>query len=122
MSELLKGLNGVVKQIEDDLREIRSLERTEVQDKLDLRQGEREHAPDLDSLPEDDPLSALEREFLQPPFNNRLDPRLDYLDNMEGRPADAIKGLQSYDFLSPEAETKYKELLEGFYAGSTAGM
>jgi len=104
-------MDSVVKQIEDDLREIRSLERTEVQDRLDLRKGE-ERPPDLDSLPEDDPLSALEREFLQPPFKNRLDPRLDYLDNMEGRPSDAIKGLQSYDFLSPEAESKFKELTD----------
>ena len=105
-------MDSVVKQIEDDLREVRELERTEVNDRLDLRKEEAERLPDLDSLPEDDPLSALEREFAQPPFNNRLSPRLDYLDNMEGRPAEAIKGLQNYDFLSPEAEAKFKELTD----------
>jgi uncharacterized protein with von Willebrand factor type A (vWA) domain len=105
-------MDSVVGQIEDDLREVRELERTEVNDRLDLRKEAGEALPDLNSLPEDDPLSALEREFLEPPFNNRLQPRLDYLDNMEGRPADAIKGLQSYDFLSPEAEAKFKELTD----------
>ena len=37
---------------------------------------------------------------------------MDYLDNLEGRPADALKGLQSYDFLSPEAEAKFQELTD----------
>jgi len=105
-------MDSVVKQIEDDLREVRSLERNEVTDRIDLRATDSEQLPDLESLPEDDPLSALEREFAQPPFQNRLNPRLDYLDNMEGRPADAIKGLQNYDFLSPEAEAKFKELTD----------
>jgi uncharacterized protein with von Willebrand factor type A (vWA) domain len=105
-------MDSVVGQIEDDLREVRSLERNEVNDRLDLRKDSQEQLPDLDALPEDDPLSALEREFLEPPFKSRLNPRLDYLDNMEGRPADAIKGLQSYDFLSPEAEAKFKELTD----------
>ncbi len=113
-------MDSVVGQIEDDLREVRELERHEVGDRLDLRQQERgtgstpegEQAPDLGELPEDDPLSALEREFAQPPFGSRLNPRLDYLDNLEGRPADALKGLQNYDFLSPEAEAKFKELTD----------
>ena len=69
-------------------------------------------APDLEALPDDDPLSALEREFAQPPFGDRLHPRLDYLDALEGRPADALKGLQSYDFKSPEAEAKFNELVD----------
>ncbi len=89
-------------------------------DRLDVREQSRdarstpegEVAPNLDALPEDDPLSALEREFLSPPFGDRLNPRLDYLDQLEGRPADAIKGLQSYDFKSPEAEAKFKELTD----------
>ncbi|MGH7855729.1 MAG: VWA domain-containing protein, partial [Candidatus Binatia bacterium] len=112
-------MDSVVQQIEDDLREVRELERTEVSDRLDLRQQEQgvrtpegEAAPDLDALPEDDPLSALEQQFAEPPFGNRLNPRLDYLDNLEGRPADALKGLQSYDFLSPEAEAKFNELTD----------
>ena len=70
-------------------------------------------APDLDALPDDDPLSALEREFAQPPFGDSGSiPRLDYLDSLEGRPADALKGLQSYDFKSPEAEAKFNELVD----------
>jgi uncharacterized protein with von Willebrand factor type A (vWA) domain len=113
-------MDSVVQGIEDDLREVRSMERSEVRDRLDLREqtrGERstpegEIAPDIDALPEDDPLSALEREFAQPPFGSRLNPRLDYLDSLEGRPADALKGLQNYDFTSPEAEAKFKELVD----------
>jgi uncharacterized protein with von Willebrand factor type A (vWA) domain len=113
-------MDSVVQQIEDDLRDVRTMERTEVADRLDLRQQERgtrstpqgEEVPDLDALPDDDPLSALEREFLQPPFGSRLNPRLDYLDSLEGRPADAIKGLQNYDFMSPEAEARFKELVD----------
>jgi len=109
-------MDSVVQGIEEDLREVRRMEREEVTDRLDLREQSRpgagEEAPDLDALPEDDPLSALEREFLEPPFGKRLDPRLDYLDNLEGRPADAIKGLQNYDFTSPEAEAKFKELTD----------
>src|SRR5688500_17634560 len=97
-------MDSVVQQIEDDLREVREMERTEVRDRMDVRDQSRdgrstpdgEAAPDLDALPEDDPLSALEREFLAPPFGDRLNPRLDYLDSLEGRPADAIKGLQNY--------------------------
>jgi uncharacterized protein with von Willebrand factor type A (vWA) domain len=113
-------MDSVVQGIEDDLREVRSMERQEVRDKLDLRQQSREargtpdgeEVPDLDALPDDDPLSALEREFAQPPFGQRLNPRLDYLDSLEGRPADALKGLQSYDFTSPEAEAKFKDLTD----------
>lgn len=113
-------MDSVVQGIEDDLREVRSLERSEVADRLNLRQQSRdarstpagEAAPELDTLPDDDPLSALEREFAQPPFGDRLDPRLDYLDSLEGRPADAIKGLQNYDFKSPEAEAKFDELVD----------
>ena len=108
-------MDSVVEGIEEDLRAVRRMERDEVSDRMNVRdQSQRpgEQAPDLDALPEDDPLSALEREFLEPPFGDRLDPRLDYLDNMEGRPADAIKGLQNYDFKSPEAEAKFKELTD----------
>ncbi len=107
-------MDSVVQGIEDELREVREMERSEVNDRLDVREQsqQREEAPNLDALPEDDPLSALEREFLEPPFGDRLTPRLDYLDNLEGRPADAIKGLQNYDFRSPEAEAKFKELVE----------
>ncbi len=113
-------MDSVVQGIEDDLREIRSMERKEVQDRLSLRDEPRgtgatpdgEAAPDLEALPDDDPLSALEAEFAQPPFGQRLSPRLDYLDALEGRPADAIKGLQSYDFRSPEAEAKFNELVD----------
>src|SRR5688500_5020551 len=109
-------MDSVVQGIEDDLREVRSLERQEVTDRIDLREQSQdakgEAPPDLDALPEDDPLSALEREFAQPPFGDRLDPRLDYLDSLEGRPADAIKGLQNYDFKSPEAEAKFNELVD----------
>jgi uncharacterized protein with von Willebrand factor type A (vWA) domain len=113
-------MDSVVQGIEEDLREVRSLERSEVKDRMDLREqsrGERatpdgELAPDIDALPEDDPLSALEREFAQPPFGDRLHPRLDYLDSLEGRPADALKGLQSYDFKSPEAEARFNELVD----------
>jgi uncharacterized protein with von Willebrand factor type A (vWA) domain len=108
-------MDSVVQGIENDLREVRQMERDEVSDRIRVRDESSrpgEQAPDLDSLPEDDPLSALEREFLEPPFGDRLDPRLDYLDNMEGRPADAIKGLQNYDFKSPEAEAKFKQLIE----------
>ncbi|MGH2758429.1 MAG: vWA domain-containing protein [Actinomycetota bacterium] len=113
-------MDSVVGQISDELREVRELERHEVSDRLDLRRRERgeastplrEAAPDLDALPDDDPLSALEREFAEPPFGSRLDPRLDYLDHLEGRPADALKGLQNYDFLSPEAEAKFQELTD----------
>jgi uncharacterized protein with von Willebrand factor type A (vWA) domain len=108
-------MDSVVQGIEDDLREVRRMEREEVADRMNVRdQSARpgEKPPDLDALPEDDPLSALEREFLEPPFGDRLDPRLEYLDNLEGRPADAIKGLQNYDFKSPEAEAKFKELVD----------
>jgi uncharacterized protein with von Willebrand factor type A (vWA) domain len=107
-------MDSVVQGIEDDLREVRRMERDEVADRMKVREesGRGEQAPDLDALPDDDPLSALEREFLEPPFGDRLDPRLDYLDNMEGRPADAIKGLLNYDFKSPEAEAKFKELTD----------
>jgi uncharacterized protein with von Willebrand factor type A (vWA) domain len=107
-------MDSVVQGIEDDLREVRRMERDEVADRMKVREesGRGEQAPDLDALPDDDPLSALEREFLEPPFGDRLDPRLDYLDNMEGRPADALKGLQNYDFKSPEAEAKFKELTD----------
>jgi uncharacterized protein with von Willebrand factor type A (vWA) domain len=113
-------MDSVVQGIEDDLREIREMERSEVADRLDVREQSRdarstpdgEQAPDLDALPEDDPLSALEREFLEPPFGDRLTPRMDYLDGLEGRPSDAIKGLQNYDFKSPEAEAKFKELVD----------
>jgi uncharacterized protein with von Willebrand factor type A (vWA) domain len=112
-------MDSVVQGIEEDLREVRSMERDEVQDRMELReqsQGQRtpdgEMAPDLDALPDDDPLSALEREFAQPPFGDRLNPRLDYLDSLEGRPADALKGLQSYDFKSPEAEAKFNQLVD----------
>src|SRR5438067_13649292 len=63
-------MDSVVKGIEDDLREVRRMEREEVSDRLDVREqsrpGEGEEKPDLDALPEDDPLSALEREFLEP--------------------------------------------------------
>jgi uncharacterized protein with von Willebrand factor type A (vWA) domain len=112
-------MDSVVQGIEEDLREVRSMERDEVRDRMELReqsQGQRtpdgEMAPDLDALPDDDPLSALEREFAQPPFGDRLNPRLDYLDSLEGRPADALKGLQSYDFKSPEAEAKFNQLVD----------
>jgi uncharacterized protein with von Willebrand factor type A (vWA) domain len=116
-------MDSVVQGIEDELREVRDMERSEVNDRLDIREQSSsmsdarstpsgEMAPDLDALPSDDPLSALEREFLEPPFGDRLSPRLDYLDNLEGRPADAIKGLQNYDFKSPEAEAKFKELVD----------
>jgi uncharacterized protein with von Willebrand factor type A (vWA) domain len=104
-------MDSVVGQIEEGLREVREMERKEVSDRLDLR-SESEAPPDLDTLPDDDPLSALEREFAQPPFGNRLEPRLDYLDSLEGRPADALKGLQTYDFKSPEAEAKFNELTD----------
>jgi uncharacterized protein with von Willebrand factor type A (vWA) domain len=105
-------MDSVVQQIEEELREVRKMERDEVRDRLDLRKGEQEAAPDLGELPEDDPLSALEREFAEPPFGTRLNPRLDYLDSLEGRPADALKGLQNYDFTSPEAEAKFQELTD----------
>ncbi len=113
-------MDSVVGQIEEELREVRELERHEVSDRLDLRRQESaerstpegEVAPDLDALPEDDPLSALEREFAEPPFGSRLHPRMDYLDHLEGRPADALRGLQNYDFLSPEAEAKFQELTD----------
>ena len=108
-------MDSIVQGIEEDLREVRQMERDEVSDRVRLREESGQHGErptDLDALPDDDPLSALEREFLEPPFGNRLDPRLDYLDNMEGRPADAIKGLQNYDFTSPEAEAKFNELTD----------
>src|SRR5438552_17423063 len=50
-------MDSVVKGIEEDLREVRTLERDEVTDRLDLRKEEGEALPDLDSLPDDDPLS-----------------------------------------------------------------
>src|SRR5918999_39056 len=52
-------MDSVVQQIEEDLREVRSMERSEVRDRMDLREEERgtgstpegEAAPDLDALP-----------------------------------------------------------------------
>src|SRR5438067_8241526 len=108
-------MDSIVQGIEEDLREVRQRERHEVSDRVRLREESGQHGErptDLDALPDDDPLSALDRGCLEPPFGNRLDPRLEYLDNMEGRPADAIKGLQNYDFTSPEAEAKFNELTD----------
>jgi len=101
-------MDSVVEQIEEALREVRDLERDEVTSRQDLREQEGRSATDAD----DDPLAALERELGQPPFGSQLDPRLDYLDRLEGRPADALRGMQNYDFLSPEAESKFNELVE----------
>ena len=105
-------MDSVVQGIEEDLREIRNLERSEVSDRLDLREQSRAardaELPEVDT----DDLSEFESQFLQPPFGDRLDPRLEYLDSLEGRPADAIKGLQNYDFKSPEAEAKFNELTD----------
>ncbi len=102
-------MDSVVGQISDALGEVRELERREVTERLDLRREAGDAAEPADP---DDPLAALEREYAEPPFGNRLEPRLDYLDRLEDRPADALRGLQNYDFLSPEAETKFNELTE----------
>jgi uncharacterized protein with von Willebrand factor type A (vWA) domain len=109
-SELRRyDMDSVVGQIEEQLREVRELERKEVDERLDIRKAEQGDAVGQD-MP--DPLAAFEQQFDQPPFGNRLEPRRDWLDNLEGRPADAVKGMQSYDFLSPEAEAKFKELVD----------
>jgi uncharacterized protein with von Willebrand factor type A (vWA) domain len=105
-------MDSVVEGIEEQLREVRELEGKEVESRLDVRRQSGEDKVGADAPDADDPLAALERELDQPPFGKRLEPRQDFLDRMEGRPADAIKNLQNYDFLSPEAEAKYKELVD----------
>jgi len=103
------NMDSIVEQIQESLDEVRSMERDEVTDRLDLRNQEGRTETGTDP---DDPLAALEAEFSQPPFGQRLEPRLDYLDRLEERPADALKGLQNYDFLSPEAEAKFNQLVD----------
>jgi uncharacterized protein with von Willebrand factor type A (vWA) domain len=95
-------MDSVVGQIEEALKAVRDLEREEIASRMELREG----TPD-------DPLADFEREFgAQPPFGSKLEPRVDFLDRLEDRPADALRGLQSYDFLSPEAEAKFKALVD----------
>ena len=100
-------MDSVTRQILDSLDEVRELERREVEDRLRLR--DESGAP---PEPDDDPLAALEREMGEPPFGSRLDDRLDYLDRMADRPAEALRSLQRYDFMSPEAEARFNELVD----------
>ncbi len=108
-------MDSVTRQIMDELDEIRRMEQEEVAERQELRreeggEGDAEDRPD--GPVGDDPLADLESQFGEPPFGNRLDPRQDYLDRLTDRPADALRGFQNYDFLSPEAESKFNELSE----------
>ncbi|HVE92261.1 MAG TPA: VWA domain-containing protein, partial [Actinomycetota bacterium] len=106
-------MDSVVSGIEDALREVREMESREVDERMRLRDEEHPGGSGRSVPAADDPLDALEREMARPPFGPRLDVRSEWLDRLEGRPGEALRSLQSYDFLSPEAESKFRELVDG---------
>ncbi len=97
-------LGSILDDIREQIKEIVETERAGIQRRLD-EAGSRQQAETEDS---DD---ALDEDSLRQILESMAAKKRDQLDALPSDPAGAIRGLQEYDFLDPNARAKFEELV-----------
>lgn len=102
-------LGSLLEDIKQRLQDVVNTERSDIQSRLDQMRTPQSAAPDQGSQ-QNNQGADFDQGALKQLFEKMANKRLQFLDNLPESPAEKLRQLSDYEFMSPEAQAKFNEL------------